>query len=495
MSGNSFVDSIKSEPDTETLNGMKAYSSTLDANLDLFFQCIRSVDDQHLLRLINCAWGEDALSCLKVMFNARDCRKDSVGKGDRRPFHIFLDWLLIHSPKTVIYNLHVVVQLGYWKDIIVLADRSNFEPVIDFIVEQIKIDKSELDAADSEHRVAKVSLLGKYLPGENKSRDGLAQKIRRKLNYSNAEYRQLKSKLGACVMVVEQKMSENEWDDIEYSLVPSIAMNRYRKAFMRHSEVRFQEYLDSVKRGETKINAGQVFPHDLVKEYFGVSKLDETIERQWDELQRSCASLADTLVMSDVSGSMSSGFGNVVPMHVSVALGLLCSAAAPEPWKNLVLTFSSKPKFHRIPEGSLYARVQSLLGADWGMSTNLEAAFDLILKKAVDHRAAQSEMPKRLMIISDMQFNQATSGRDTSFKMAQKKYRQAGYDFPQVVYWNVNGTKSLNFPVSKDQSGALLLSGYSPNIMRSLVETGEVTNPMELLQSILSHPRYAQLRV
>jgi len=215
------------------------------------------------------------------------------------------------------------------------------------------------------------------------------------------------------------------------------------------------------------------------------------VELQWksiiDEVKKN-GGLKDSIVLSDVSGSMAG-----TPMEVSVALGLLISEVTQEPFRNFVITFHENPTFHRVVGNSLKARVQSLSGAPWGGTTNFSAVFDMILKKAVSSKISQQAMPKRLFVISDMQFDIAGGASfESNHENIKNKYKKAGYEVPQIIYWNVRAD-TPDFPVTQDESGVALVAGFSQSILKNLVEHGEVMDPVSFMRSVIDAERYKVL--
>jgi len=161
-----------------------------------------------------------------------------------------------------------------------------------------------------------------------------------------------------------------------------------------------------------------------------------------------------------------------------------------------------KPKFHKIEVDTLFARMRNLIRAPWGGSTNVQAAFELILNSVKNGMMAR--MPKRLLIISDMQFNIADGGyrggfREeedyrgrTNFQVAQKMFNDEGYDLPKIVFWNVNGEICNDVPVHKDEKNVSLVSGYSVSILEAILNDKIVT-PLMMVKSVLEDERYSDM--
>jgi hypothetical protein len=212
---------------------------------------------------------------------------------------------------------------------------------------------------------------------------------------------------------------------------------------------------------------------------------------QWDALPNYVGD-ANIMPLVDVSGSMGCPAGNntsVTCLDVSVSLGLYLADKNKGAFNGTFLTFSDRPELLTL-KGNIVQKAQQMIKSSWGMSTNLHAAFDKILSTAVKNNVPQGDMPKMLLILSDMQFNQCVRHDDSAMEMIERKYRDAGYELPAVVFWNLNS--SDNVPVKSDKSGAALVSGFSPSIMTSLLKAdpSEFTPYGVMLKTIMSD-RYA----
>ena len=289
-------------------------------------------------------------------------------------------------------------------------------------------------------------------------------------------------------------MCLGQWDEINFSKVPSVAMFKLRDAFKKHVPESFEEWMGKVKGGEAKINASQVYPHTLVAHYGGCSmqSIDDVVEQQWEEIVKSTKELGTfekSLVVSDVSGSM-----HGIPMEVSVALGILIATCTSGPFEGLLITFDESPKFHSLRGlKTLRDKVQSVRGMDWGGNTNLQKVFEMVLQKAVDCRIPREAMPERIYILSDMQFDECTGGDYgqgfTNFEGVKEQYSQSGYDLPQIVFWNLRSDSTRDVPVASDESNVALISGFSPSILKAVMNREEVT-PYWVMRNAIDDSRY-----
>jgi hypothetical protein len=308
--------------------------------------------------------------------------------------------------------------------------------------------------------------------------------------------KQYRKSLVTMTTVVETQMCAGDWDNINFSHVPSVASRLYKKAFNRHTPA-FAEYVAKLVSGDktVKVNANAIFPHDVLKGIaHSYTKLDKTetdhVIAQWDALPNYVGD-ASILPLVDVSGSMTTSVpGSTVRcLDVAVSLGLYLADKNKGAFKDTFLTFSSKPQLVTL-KGNIVDKVTQMSKSDWEMSTNLHAAMDKILSVAVKGNVPASDMPAMLLILSDMQFNQCARFDDSAMQMIERKFADAGYVVPQIVFWNLNS--SDNVPVKADKSGAALVSGFSPSIMTSLLaaDMNEFTPEGIMLKTVMSD-RYA----
>jgi len=306
--------------------------------------------------------------------------------------------------------------------------------------------------------------------------------------------------------VTEVYMCANDWGHIPYPSVPSRCMHRSKKAFAKHDEDRFQKYLMDAVAGKAKMQGKQMYPHELVQSVQRSRGEDLVAEVQWKvilDALREQGSLSRSVALSDVSGSMSG-----TPMDVSIALGLVLSELCDGPFHNMVITFEETPRFHEVQGDSFQQRVRSLANAPWGGSTDFLAAMDLILEMAKQENVPQSEMPDKLFVFSDMQFNQADGNYKTNHQTVVDKFKNAGYEVPLLVYWNVRAN-TVDFPALADTPGVALLGGYSPSLMKVVMDGCELDaevemevegvpkkkelNPIDILKKAVSDERYDAL--
>ncbi|XP_043716160.1 uncharacterized protein LOC122664422 [Telopea speciosissima] len=290
----------------------------------------------------------------------------------------------------------------------------------------------------------------------------------------------------------EVYMSANLWNSLPYNRVASVAMKTYKEHFLKHDKERFQEYLDSVQRGEAKIAAGALLPHEIIAS-LNDDDGGKVAELQWqrmvDDLSKK-GKLRNCISVCDVSGSM---YGT--PMEVCVALGLLISELNEEPWKGKVITFSDVPQLHMIEGNDLLAKTQFIREMDAGFNTDFQKVFDRILEIALEGKLKEEQMIKRVFVFSDMEFDQASVNNwETDYEAILRKFKESGYaSVPEIVFWNLRDSRAT--PVPSNQSGVAMVSGFSKNLVTLFLEGDGVVNPNSVMELAISGEEYQKLVV
>ena len=464
---------------TETENGAVAHQTTTKSTVDFFGLggALRNRNEDDVIKLFSKAFFDDELVALRTLFYLRDIRG---GQGERKTFRTCLKWLGENYPEHVAANLTNIIVYGRWDDLFCLKNTSVWDSHVLPYIKKWWNDPS----------YSNPSLFWKWMPSNNTSSKetcALANEITKYFGISPKEYRKTLSANRKKINIVEQKMCDNQWDKINYQSVPSRASLLYKKAFLRHDSTRYIDYLSKVKNGEAKINASTLYPYDIVEDILNGEK-NETLEVLWNALPNYVeGDTTNSLVVADVSGSMTGR-----PMAVSISLALYISERNNGAFKDCFMTFSSKPEIVKVKGNNLYQKVSNLEKAAWEMNTDLEAVFDLILKTAKDNNIPQSDMPTVLYIVSDMEFDCACENPNESiFKNAQKKYNNAGYEIPQIVFWNVNA-RNTHTPMTTNDRGVCLVSGCSPAILTNLLNKNAITAESIMLGTVNSE-RYTKV--
>jgi hypothetical protein len=340
-----------------------------------------------------------------------------------------------------------------------------------------------------------VSLLAKWLPSENASSIAsrkAARDLAARLGMSNKEYRQRVVALRKHIGLLEQSMSDNAWSEIDYGKIPSQASRKHNKAFGRHDHDRFAEFIGAVSRGEKTMNAGTLFTYEIVDV---VRKgQDAVADALWKSLP-DYTNGNNALVVADTSGSMGSieyAYSANQPIDVSVSLALYFAERNTGAFKDHFLTFSERPQLVKVLGNTLTEKLRNISTANWGMNTDIQAVFNLLLKSAKAAGATADDMPKVIYIISDMEFDRSSRNSDkTAFENAKKQYEKAGFTLPHIVFWNVNA-RNTNVPVTKNEGNVTLISGLSQSTFRYVVEG---KTPLQSMLDVLNGERYAQIVV
>lgn len=464
-----------------TENGAATNESTLDSLLDFFYHAPAKRGQPEIEDMFFKALSSDDKTATQIMFYLRDPRG---GQGERDSFRRCLKILAKERPTMFEAVLKLIPEYGRWDDILEFVDN---DAVKNLIWQQLKQDLEYMTDGKS------VSLLAKWMPSINtssKKTAALGRKWAKAWDVSEQKYRKTLSALRRQIDIVEAKMSANKWSDVNYSAVPSRASMIYKEAFKRHDLVRYDEFTTKALNGEVKINSSVLFPYDIVKKYgfshgYSQSDFDATLEAQWKQLPNYADTTKNALVVADVSGSMSGD-----PMAVCLSLAIYIAERNSGCFKDQFITFSGNPKLQTLVGNTLRDKLKNLSAANWDMSTDIEAVFNLVLKAAINNKVSQEELPDSIFIISDMEFNVCTSDAETTnFESAKKAFESAGYTLPKLIFWNV-ASRGMQAPVTKDEKGVYLVSGCSPSIFQKAVNAA-ATTPLEMMSEVLSNPRYA----
>jgi len=464
---NSFVNAVQETPvETRTINGMKTNASSMNALVDLFF-AIGASRGKDMTKAFEKAIVANETLALRLLMWARDVRG---GAGEREVVRKILTYMEKNHPAALERILPLIPEYGRFDDLLVFQTQTFKEKAYVIIGDALR---------------AGNGLAAKWMPRKGP----IAVEIRNFFGMSPKQYRK---SLVALTKVVEQDMCAKRWNMIEYSHVPSLAAARYQKAFNRNDPMGYAKYKSKLATGEAKINANAVYPYDVIKSgKFGGDHA--VMQAQWDALPRY---IGDELVlpMCDVSGSMGcpvGGNGNLSCMDVCVSLGLYLADKNTGPFKDMFLTFSARPSLN-VLKGDLRSKLRQLETADWGMNTNLHAAFDEVLRVAVKGKVKAADMPKYLLIMSDMEFDRCTRFDDSAMQMIQRKFEAAGYEVPKIVFWNLNA-RAGNVPVKYNMKNVALVSGFSPSIMTAVLGAKDMS-PVSVMLETLNSERYAAIK-
>ncbi|MBQ5312705.1 MAG: DUF2828 family protein [Oscillospiraceae bacterium] len=479
---------------TYTENGALTHQSTNSECLDLFatIGAIRFADDSDVVARFIRAYCEDADLAMKILFFGRDVRG---GLGERKVFRTIIRYLADTNPASVVKNIPYIAEFGRFDDLLCLFGTSCQD-------EALKAIKTQLDAdLDALTNNKEISLLGKWLPSVNaSSRDtvAMAKTIARYLNLSDADYRRLLTKLRSEIRIIENNLRCKDYS-FDYEKQPSKAMLKYRKAFMRNDGERYGMFMNKVSSGEAVLKTGALAPYDIVRSLIDYNRwcfktLDENerkaIGTTWNSLE-DFTNGENALVVVDGSGSMYSGTNNPKPIEVAVSLGIYFAERNKGAFKNHFITFSHTPRLVEIKGKDICDKVQYCMSYNEVANTNLQNVFSLILNTAVKNHLPQEQLPAKLYIISDMEFDHCVADAGvTNFEWAKREFAKHGYTLPQVIFWNVDSRNNQQ-PVTQHENGVALVSGASPRIFKML--TSDNLNPYTFMMEVIGSERYAKI--
>lgn len=490
----SFLEELQKNTNVATTeNGARTNESSLDPLLDFFAMAgAMRTNVSGAQRLFAKAYAADKLGAIRTLFYLRDVRG---GQGERNLFRVLLADLKKIDPAVYDKVLHYIPEYGRWDDFPLN------ETTYPWIASRLGSDERNMAEGKS------VSLLAKWLPSENASSPASRIEARKLavalglvgkpirigagiLVENTAPYRRRITKLRKYIKLLEEQMSAKQWNDIDYSKIPSQAHRKHTKAFQRHDATRYNEFLEAAQKGEVKLNASTLYTYEV---FNAVKKGNEkAANAMWANLP-DYTNGTDALVIADVSGSMEwVNVGGVTPMAVAVSLALYFAEHNKGIFKDCFMTFSSRPETIRVSGSTLRDKLHSIQGANVGGSTDIEAVFNKILEAAKASGADQAGMPRVLYIISDMEFNQCVDNPSaTLFDNAKAKFEAAGLQLPHVVFWNVNARQE-QVPATKYDDHVTLISGLSQSTFQYAVGG---KSPKELMLDVINSERYNTITI
>ena len=499
---NTFMNTLKDNTNFKyTEKGDITHKTSKSDVLDMFALggSYRNREDNDVILLFKNAYEENPELALKCLFYLRDIRG---GQGERRFFRVAFKWLCEKHIKSAKKNLINVSEYGRWDDLIYVAVSTPLQN------EAFAIIKHQL-ALDVNCKTP--SLLAKWLPSQNASNNEtkkLGHIMAKYLGISNKQYRKTLSTLRERIKVLERLMSSNRWDEIEFDKIPSKAGLIYKNAFARR-DILAKKYEAFAKDATTKVNAEALYPQEIAERIFNscgygswskrtiLSETDRLmLQKYWDNLKDFYNGREENgIAIVDVSGSMTG-----TPMNAAVSLGAYIAEKAHGPFANHFITFSNHPQLVKFKGVDIVDKFIRCSNADWGGTTNLRAVFDLLLETAKNQNTRVEDMPTRLYIFSDMEFDSCVSfsGRDnwgyykiasensiqTGLESIKEQWAREGYKLPQVIFWNLNA-RNNNIPAIGE--GFSYVSGFSPSMIDCIL-TGK--DGYDLMLEKLMSKRY-----
>ena len=499
---NTFMNQLKNDTNYDyTENGGLKHTTTNDAVYDMFAfgAAYRSRPDKDCILLFKNAFESDPTLAMKCLFWIRDCRG---GAGERRFFRLCARWLAENYPEVIKRNLEYIPEMGRYDDLFELFDTPVENDIMQLIRNQLMLDmQSEKNG---------ISLLAKWAPSENASSPktiARAKRIRKYFNISSKEYRKMLSKLRQKINVLERLMSANEWNKIEFDKIPSRAGMIYKNAFARR-DIIAKKYEAFAKDKNTKVNANVLYPYEIVEKAKRVwnSKLDDVdrlmVNKYWENLPDYLnGEDLSMMCVVDTSGSML-GYGAAAPINVAIGLGMYCAERLGGPFKDHYISFASKPQLIKVKGVDFVDKVKRIYSTNLCDNTNLEAVFDLLLNTATKNNVKTEDIPKTIVVISDMEIDDATSNywnftnykkwtqksSATMMENMRNKWESYGLTLPHLIYWNVDARHDTILDIGPNVS---FVSGASPSIFKQVI-TGKTG--WELCLETICSDRYKMIK-
>ena len=499
---NTFMNGLKSATNYGlTENGAVKHLTTQSDLLDMFALggAYRSRSDEDVIVLFKKAYAENPVYALKCLFYLRDVRG---GQGERRFFRVCMKWLAQHDADAAIRNLQYVPEFGRWDDLYCFVGTALQGEMFKFIKKQLALDV----------QCNTPSLLAKWLKSENASSNetrSLGIMTANAMGMTRKQYRKTLSLLRSRINIVEKLMSENRWDEIEFDKIPSKAGLIYKNAFARRDIIK-AKYETFIKDDKTKVNASVLNPVDIAHQIFNAWSATDIERAAWDKYWTNLKDYyngreENGLAIVDVSGSM-----NGVPMEAAVSMGAYIAERGHGPFANHFVTFSANPQLIRFEGVDTYDKFRRAVRADWGMNTNIEAVFDMLLKVALENKCGQDEIPQTLYIFSDMEFDGALitgpvvqdrwgycssvnklygeAAVNTLLEQIAAKWKTYGYELPRVIFWNLNA-RNDNIPALGGRFS--YVSGFSMNMIEQVLSGKD---GYDLMMEKLNTERYSCIK-
>ena len=476
---------------TLTNNGGVSLKTTNNVIVDYFMLFMRDLDINTSYDYLEKCWKEDPKKTIAIIFNGRDRDK---GKKEKRVSNDAMLWLRKNKFSTYVFNIRKYVEkYGCWKDLNYIAYKlkskdHNYE--LGLFADKLMEDKINLENNKS------VSLCAKWASSENDKYDKRRQYAKKiaSILYGSKDIHKMEKyrteylvPLRKQIDIVEAKLCAEMWGDIDYEKVPSVASNKLKNTFLKHDEQRYKKYLEDVRNNKKKINVKGILPHELVANYIKDSNGDivnfdnivecETTELQWRtivENVKKSGNLNNSISIVDLSGSMFNAANGSIPAQVAIALGIITAVCCQGQFNNKLITFSEEPEIIKLSDvendiPKLLDSIKIILKTNYGFSTDFIKCNQLIINYANLFNVPKENMPKKMFVFTDMQFNNASNNSrnlETVYKTIIKKYNDKNYDAPKFIFWNLNSDSREVFPVNCDTEGTAIISGFSEQLLK-----------------------------
>lgn len=500
---------------SRTQNNALTHITSGSSLVDLYFRLIDGIEDSEIHKLIEGAWREDKRSTAVLLFDLRNCRG---GKGRYNLFAKSMCELLSNvelSNETIQLWTGLIPRYGsfkdFWRILEVLPEftfskyssvKTFRDSIIDSYCESLSNDcknyfgltiseydervKSGIRPPPALSNTKNISLASKYAPKPKNHYKGYFLSVVKKLGMTEKSYRWMCADLRERLNIIEVTMSANKWEEINYSTIPSVALKKYLKAFKKHSPEAFEKYMNRVKSGEVKACVKQVYPHQYVHDMLNDINTRENDILFGEYVKQMGSVFNDTVVIIDTSASMKTNLsGGVRPIDIAITMGLLVSWSSTGPFEQKYIQFSSNSDISAIIGDSWYERVNCIYTKCVNENTNLQSATDRLIESRAN--------VKYVLIVSDMQFDEADYG-NTNFDTIKERYEDEGMEMPTYVFWNVSGI-CKDCPVTQNENGVILISGYSPSILKMIYEVGPSVSPNLFIENLINSEMYRPVQL
>lgn len=460
-----------------TDKGALTNKTTYNELLDLFFVIGSAQVGQSFSSQFTKLHDDQPENLARVMFWSRDVRG---GQGRRCGFQDYLGFLAHNDLEVFKKIIAIVPEYGYWRDLVPFI-AGEYSEEARFAVKNL-IAGALLD---------NNALCAKWMPRKGRAFYAMQEHLR----MYKPQYRKLLVNL---TNVVETQMCAKDWDKIDYNAVPSVAAARYKSAFRKNGGKKYQDYLESLETGEemdngkvAKINASAIYPHDIIRSIITTMGNDVSAQAQWDALP-DFVNGRNIFPIVDTSGSMTTirdPNSSVSGWMIAAGLGLYVAERNSLAFRDQLMVFSSDTTVHDLSGKSLQSKVAYMRKNCHVGSTNLVGAFRYILDSAIENDLEQKDLPETLLVLSDMQFDQATTGNDKpAFDDIKEQFESHGYKLPDIVFWNLASTTETN-PITVNSIGATLVSGYSPTLLKGVIG-GDISPFSVIVKEVIGNDRY-----
>lgn len=487
---------------TETENKALAFKTTGNQLVDYFMLMVRdlekNVNNEHLEK----SWNFNPEKTVAIIFN---CRDRVNGKKEKKVSNDAMRWLRKYKPNTYKKNIQLYVdKYGKWKDLLYISfhEHEHYSHELELFSKQLFKDIEALKKHNSTEVINeqnKISLCAKWAPSERDRCDTKKKMAHRLAGFMFGEgnnkkmemYRKnIIAPLRKHIGIVENKTCANDWKKIVYKNVPAVASKKYANAFKKHDEEGYGKYLESVRSGEVKMKVTGILPHELAKCYIEGGEKQESIELQWStilENVKSSGTLKSSLAIVDVSGSMFGAKNGSIPAQVAIALGVMTSCCSDGYFGGKIITFSEDPELMQIPTNSLYDAYKVIKDMEYGLSTDFVKCCKTIIDSAIQNNIPDTEMPKKIFVFTDMQFDRANPNEKdihTTYEIISKMFSNNNYSVPKFIFWNLNSEHDETFPVNCAVENTAIVSGFSEQLLKIFMQYDEF-NPEFIVEEII----------